>query len=307
MRIILRWCWLLVHLRIDRVHMPMERNKKGEYIGMVGTLLVHLAVGILLLLLTLAVSKPDEEKGGIPVVLGDSEAAQGWNDPSLINVDILNERATIVAETEADQFSEENLVVQEQEETVAVKPLKEKKREATPHKSMPIKKEKSEAEKVAEAQRLAEEKVERERRAAEEAARKNVANAFGKGSQMEPSRGTAVTGNGVEGVPTGYPTSGAHSGTGGYGTFDLGGRALGRGSSLPKPIYAVQEEGRVVVNITVNPAGVVIATSINLSQTRTSNQSLRRAAEEAARKARFEAVNGVNNQVGTITYYFNLR
>ena len=30
-------------------------------------------------------------------------------------------------------------------------------------------------------------------------------------------------------------------------------------------------------------------------------------AEDAAKKARFNAVDGVNNQTGTITYYFNLR
>ena len=30
-------------------------------------------------------------------------------------------------------------------------------------------------------------------------------------------------------------------------------------------------------------------------------------AEDAAKKARFNAVDGVNNQTGTITYYFNLK
>ena len=95
------------------------------------------------------------------------------------------------------------------------------------------------------------------------------------------------------------------TGTGGYGTFDLGGRSLGTGS-LPKPVYNVQEEGRVVVNITVNPAGQVISTSIS-PQTNTVNSALRKAAEDAAKKARFNTIDGVNNQTGTITYYFNLR
>ena len=72
------------------------------------------------------------------------------------------------------------------------------------------------------------------------------------------------------------------------------------------PVYNVQEEGRVVVSITVNPAGHVIATSIN-RLTNTVNSTLRKAAEDAAKKARFNAVDGVNNQTGTITYYFNLR
>ena len=96
-------------------------------------------------------------------------------------------------------------------------------------------------------------------------------------------------------------------GIGGEGTLDLGGRSLGAGTSLPKPVYNVQEEGRVVVNITVNPAGQVIATSINLSHTNTPNRFLRKAAEDAAKKARFEAVERMTNQIGTITYNFKLR
>ena len=170
----------------------------------------------------------------------------------------------------------------------------------------PVKKpEKIEAEKAAEAKRLAEEKAERERKAAEEAARKRVAGAFGKGAQMEGNKGTSATGTGTEGSKDGNSSTGAKTGTGGYGTFDLGGRSLGTGS-LPKPAYNVQEEGRVVVNITVSPAGQVIATSIN-PRTNTVNSVLRKAAEDAARKARFNTVSGVTNQTGTITYYFNLR
>ena len=39
----------------------------------------------------------------------------------------------------------------------------------------------------------------------------------------------------------------------------------------------------------------------------TVNSVLRKAAEDAAKKARFNTVEGVNNQTGTITYYFNLK
>ena len=92
---------------------------------------------------------------------------------------------------------------------------------------------------------------------------------------------------------------------GSYGTFDLNGRSLGS-EGLPIPVYNVQDEGRVVVTIVVNPEGKVIATSIN-KRTNTVNPALRRAAEEAARRARFNAVSGVNNQSGTITYYFKLK
>ena len=137
----------------------------------------------------------------------------------------------------------------------------------------------------------------------EEAARKRVAGAFGKGAQMG-SKGS-TEGTGVQGSPTGNSSTGATAGTGGYGTFNLGGRSIGEGG-LPRPVYNVQDEGKVVVTITVNPAGQVIGTSIN-RQTNTVNPALRKAAEDAAKKARFNTVSGLNNQTGTITYYFNLK
>ena len=287
-----------------------DGRKKGEYIGVLGALLVHVAVIALLLLVRFAIPQPNEDAGGVPVMLGNVDAAHGFDDPSLVDVDILPQEAA-PAEVAPEVPSEQDLLTQTEEETVAIKPKTEPKKETVKPKEVtkpkePVKKpEKTAAEKAAEAQRLAEAKAERERIAAEEAARNKVANAFGKGAQMGGNKGTAASGEGVEGSKDGNSSTGAKTGVGGYGTFNLGGRSLGTGS-LPKPAYDVQEEGRVVVNITVNPSGAVIATSIS-PQTNTVNASLRRAAENAAKKARFNTIEGVNNQTGTITYYFNLR
>ena len=290
----------------------MDRRKKGEYVGALGALLVHVAVIALLILVSFTVPQPDEDAGGIPVMMGNVDAARGFDDPSLVDVDVLDEEAPAPAQTQPELPSEQDLLTQTEEETVTLKPkTEEPKKETVKPKEVvkpkkPVKKpEKTEDEKAAEAKRLAEEKAERERKAAEEAARKKVAGAFGKGSQMTGNKGTSAGGTGTEGSKEGNSSTGAKTGTGGYGTFDLGGRSLGTGS-LPKPAYNVQEEGRVVVNITVNPAGQVVATSIN-PQTNTVNSVLRKAAEDAARKARFNTVDGVTNQTGTITYYFNLR
>ncbi|WP_288361221.1 TonB family protein [uncultured Bacteroides sp.] len=290
----------------------MDRRKKGEYIGALGALLVHVAVIALLILVSFTVPQPDEDAGGVPVMMGNVESARGFDDPSLVDVDVLDEDAAAPAETAPELPSEQDLLTQTEEETVALKPkTEESKKETVKPKEVakpkePVKKpEKTEAEKAAEAKRLAEEKEERERKAAEEAARKRVSGAFGKGAQMEGNKGTSAGGTGTEGSKEGNSSTGAKTGTGGYGTFDLGGRSLGTGS-LPKPAYNVQEEGRVVVNITVNPAGQVISTGIN-PQTNTVSSALRKAAEDAAKKARFNTVDGVTNQTGTITYYFNLR
>ena len=290
----------------------MDRRKKGEYIGALGALLVHVAVIALLILVSFTVPQPDEDAGGVPVMMGNVESARGFDDPSLVDVDILDEDAATPPETAPELPSEQDLLTQTEEETVTLKPkTEEPKKETVKPKEVtkpkePVKKpEKTEAEKAAEAKRLAEEKAERERKAAEEAARKRVSGAFGKGAQMEGNKGTSASGTGTEGSKEGNSSTGAKTGTGGYGTFDLGGRSLGTGS-LPKPAYNVQEEGRVVVNITVNPAGQVISTGIN-PQTNTVSSALRKAAEDAAKKARFNTVEGVTNQTGTITYYFNLR
>ena len=270
----------------------MNRKKKGKYIGLAGALLVHVVVIALLILVGFTLPEQSEE-GGVPVMMGEVPDAWGAADPSLVEVDVMPEETA----PEMPEEVEQDMLTQEEEETVAIKPkAEEKKKEAK-------KTEKTAAEKAEEARKLAAEKAERERKAAEEAARKRVAGAFGKGAQMG-SKGT-TEGEGVQGSPTGNSSSGATAGTGGYGTFNLGGRSIGEGG-LPRPVYNVQDEGKVVVTITVNPAGQVIATSIN-RQTNTVNPALRKAAEDAAKKARFNTVSGLNNQTGTITYYFNLK
>ena len=62
--------------------------KKNKVTGWVGTIVLH--VVLLLLLLLVAISKPKaQEEGGVPVMLGNMEMAQGNADPyTLTDVDI---------------------------------------------------------------------------------------------------------------------------------------------------------------------------------------------------------------------------
>lgn len=278
--------------------------KKNKVIGIVCTVVLHLLVLLLLFLLKLTVPA-EQEEGGVPVMLGNTELAGGEADPyTLTEVDMMpSEEPSSSQEAAEAPAVEQPMITQQDEPSLQVK--KETPKKETPKKEQPKKtpvktetkpvnkpKEKTEAEKRAEAEK-----------AAAQAAANKIAGAFGKGSQMG-SKGNA-SGAGLQGSPTGNSSTGKTSGVGGYGTFDLNGRSLGSGN-LPVPVYNVQDEGRVVVTIVVNPAGQVISTSIN-KRTNTVNPALRRAAEEAARKARFNAVDGVNNQSGTITYYFKLR
>ena len=289
--------------------------KKHRITGLIGTLVLHVLVLVFLLLV--AISKPKmQEEGGVPVMLGNMEVAQGNADPyTLTDVDVLDEpqlpTETTVPEPVPETPVKSDMITQEDEPTIAVskketpKPTpKTEKVKKKPVQKEPVKpKEKTEAEKKAEAEKLAAEKKAAEQKAAAEAAAKKIAGAFGKGTQTG-SKGTGTTGDGIQGSPTGNSSEGQSSGVGGKGSWNLNGRSLG--GNLPLPEYKVQEEGKVVVTITVDPAGVVIDTSIN-KQTNTTNAALRKAAEDAARKARFNAVTGVNNQTGTITYYFKLK
>ena len=129
--------------------------------GALGALLVHVGVIALFILVSFEVPQPDEEAGGVPVVMGNVEAAQGWDDPSLVDVDVLEE-VQPVAEAAPELPSEQDLLTQAEEETVVIKPKTEKpkekplkpketvkpKKEAKPKE--PVKKpEKTEAEKAA--------------------------------------------------------------------------------------------------------------------------------------------------------------
>ena len=257
-----------------------------------------------------------QEEGGVPVMLGNTELAAGDADPyTMTEVDVLPQPPASVPEPEAmpaEPEVKQPLITQADEPSVQVKkeepkkekPKKEKKplkktENKTPQKE-PAKKvepekkpEKTEAEKRAEAERLA-----------AQAAASKIAGAFGKGSKMG-NKGNAETGAGLQGSTAGNSDTGKTTGVGWNGAFDLNGRSLGEGG-LPAPVYNVQDEGRVVVTIVVNPSGQVVRTSIN-KRTNTVNPALRKAAEEAAKKARFNTVEGVDNQSGTITYYFKLK
>lgn len=254
---------------------------KSQIQGAVATLAVH-AVAVVLLLLLVMRTPQLEAESGIPVMLGNTELAQGhtesyqFTEVSSVKSDMPNiENAP---QTQPKPQVEEPLITQPDEPTIEM---------PTP--------EEIEAQKRAEAERLAAER-----------AAQQMASAFGKGFEMG-SKGTAeeAAAEGTQGTQEGVAGADKAVGIGVQGTFDLNGRSIS-GSGLPVPVNTVQDEGRVVVNITVNPAGQVIATSIN-RRTNTVNPDLRKAAEDAAKRARFNKIDGVDEAHGTITYYFKLK
>ena len=121
------------------------------------------------------------------------------------------------------------MLTQEDEETVAIKPKAEPKKEEV--KKKPEKPEKTEAEKAEEARKLAEAKAERERREAE-GLLERVAGAFGKGAQMGSEGTTEGTGLCRE-CPPGNPPGRQSSRNGRLRELSLGG-SIGQGG-LPHP------------------------------------------------------------------------
>lgn len=279
--------------------------KNNRLQGIIGTVVVHLIILLILFVVTLHAATPDEESG-VPVMLGSAELSQGDADPyTLTEVDVLDELQpeTAPADPSVETPSEQEMLTQDLEETVAMKPQKKPVKPKTEVKAPPKKQPEQPKQPTKTPEQIAAEKRAAAEKAAAEEAAKKIAGAFGKGSSMG-NRGTGTTGSGVQGSSTGNSNTGKSTGVGGVGSWDLNGRSLT--GSLPIPVYNVQDEGRVVVTIVVNPSGRVISTSIN-KRTNTVSTALRRAAEEAARKARFNVIDGVNNQTGTITYYFKLR
>jgi TonB family protein len=107
----------------------------------------------------------------------------------------------------------------------------------------------------------------------------------------------------LEGTPEGSH-EGAGEGGGGIG-FDLAGRSVV--GSLPAPNYPNNKQGRVIVEITVDPGGVVVNAIYRARGSTTNDSQLINAAINAARRSRFSLIDAEGLQTGTITYNFRLK
>lgn len=269
---------------------------KEEIYGVAGsTVFCFIILLILLFTVLKTVISTDEE--GILVNFGTLDEGTGLFEPA--NTGSSNQTSVdAYIPPQPSVASEQVAISQNVEETVSIPDTKKADED----------KKKQEELRRAEDERRRVETAERQRRAEEErrqqAISNQVAGAFGIGNSNSTSQGSGG-GTGNEGSPQGNSDHGANTGVGGHGEFSLSGRSVGRGG-LPKPAYSIQEEGRIVVDITVNPKGQVIHYAIGKG-TNIDNASMRKSALEAASKATFNEISGNTNQSGTITYRYNLR
>ena len=297
--------------------------------GLIGTFIVHAIVLILIMLFGFFTPLPLPGEEGIVVNFGNTEQGFGNEEPAPAQQE--SQAAPAIEETKAVQSlppatppptrskAKEEVMTQNFEKTIAI--------ESATEKEARKKKEELDKQKKLDGQKQLQEQHERERQAEiarqqREAEQKKIAeinsrasNAFGAtgaGTTASQSTSQGVTfPGGNQGSPTGSPTSdnygnGANgSGSSGNGpSFSLSGRSA---LSLPKPAYPGNEEGIVVVSVTVDKYGKVTNAEAGVQGTNTSNTALIQAAKEAALKARFNAdPNAAAFQKGTITYRFVL-
>lgn len=260
---------------------------KEEIGGAVGTIIFFVLLLLILLFSYFTIASPPQELEGIPVMLGTEENAGGSTEPNM------SQSSPQPTPSVPDYAPEQPLITQTEEPTINVNAQREEEERR---------------------QRLAAEqqRIQQEREAADRKRREEEAKARAISQQMSGLFGENNTGSrgntegtGTQGVSTGNSTQGSPTGNGGIGTYDLGGRSVGSGG-LVQPRYNVNEDGTVVVNITVAPNGSVINAEIGRG-TNTPSTALRNESLRAARNTKFQAVTHTNNQQGTITYKFSLK
>jgi TonB family protein len=223
------------------------------------------------------------EEQGILVDFGNSNKGFGNFEPQMSNPAPAQPQPQTRQETQPEET-----ITQDTEETVAL-PSKPVEKPAEKPAEKPVEKPKETA-------KPAEEKP-AERTPDPRATFPGRGNAGNATSQGEAG------GAGNQGVPSGAPN--VHV----YGDgIEVGGGLAGRGieGGMPKPDYNINEQGKVVVSITVDKDGKVIIAVPGAKGSTTSDARLYEAARKAALKTKFVRNPNVVEQTGTITYIFKL-
>lgn len=280
-----------------------EENKNRVISASITAVIFGLLLLFLILFQLITPNPPFPESGGG----GGQELALGMMNVGNDDIDFGSMGAATEVVTDKEE-TKENILTDESGEVVPMaepKPeLKENKMVIKPVKPTPVKevvKEKTEAEKLS-----------------EKFKKNSGKNGGGIGNNEEAGQNGAPDGdpfkNGTGGSGTGTgggngdgdgtgtgPGKGPGFGGGKYG-IDLKGRAVVRPPKLPND---TKEEGKVVVEITVDTEGNVIEANPNGRGTTTSNAILKAKAKQAALATKFDVNGKFEEQKGTITIIFS--
>jgi TonB family protein len=276
------------------------KDYQSHIIAGVGTVIMLLLM--LLLLMKLSIVAPIQlEDEGIIITFGDADEGGGMPDvlPMPDPITQVEQQPAAPAPTPV-QPSDNDLIVQEDEESLALAKQNEEelKRQAEEQERLRQQRE--------EEARLEAERIEREKALAEQKAREEEA--IKKAQAMAALFGQSATDQGANAEnATSTPASTSKGNPVGknFGQVDgnmwsLQGRSV---RTMPKPSTDFKEPGKVVVSIRVDKAGNVVAASVG-DGTTISDRYTQQLAIDAARKAKF--TEGDKEQIGSITYNFKL-
>jgi TonB family protein len=245
--------------------------------------------------------QPEDE--GIVINFGETEEYEGGGMPDIIAMDEVSQpeqQPSVTTPTPA-QPSDNDLIVQEDEESLELAKQIEEEEKRKAEEAELLRKQ-QEAEAQAEAERIAREKALAEQKAREEEAIKKAQAAvamFGQAGSNEGANAENAT-DSPSNTNKGNPV-GKNFGQVDGNILSLPGRALL--GDMPKPSNDFKEQGKVVVNITVDKSGNVVGVSVG-DGTTISDRYTQQLALDAARKAKF--TEGETPQRGTIIYNFKL-
>ena len=275
----------------------MTKQTQSHIIALVGTIISMCLV--FLLLWWLQVKAPVQvEDEGIVVAFGDSEDGGGM--PDVRPLDAITQVEQIPAPAAPSRPSDNDLIVQEDEESLALAKQTEEEAKRKAQEEELIRKRREEEARV-EAERIAKEKALAEQRAKEQEAinkANQLAALFGQAGTAEGANADNASDSNTAGTKGNLVGKGMGITNGTQ--WSLYGRNVKR---LPKPSSDFAQAGLVVVQIMVDAAGNVTNATVTEGTT-ISDRATQQLALQAARQAKF--TEGDTPQIGKITYTFKL-
>ena len=256
----------------------MNTERKNKLNGILSTIVFHslLIVAFLFMGLTYHIPPPPEE--GISINFGYMNAGKSNIEPE----DNSDEAELIEEQIIEEIKNETKIITQEIEDAPIIEENPKEKEEQNNE-------ENNDAEEIIEEQKINKKALYTRKEANQE---KTQGNTKDEGNQGD-----------IEGTPNIENYNGGGIGENGI-AYELGGRSI---AVQPKPVYEIQEQGTVVVSITVDRLGNVIHALAGTKGSTTFNKYLLRKAKEAALKTKFKPKSDApENQQGKIIYHFRL-
>lgn len=301
-----------------KIRRKNDKDRGGRREGVIGTVLFHSLLLLFLMFFGIKAYLPEEE-AGLTVNYGDGDTGEGLFEPApqsaieeYLEPEPAAEPLPAPASVPDPAPIKEEIQTQDIEESLRIKAEQEKaaKEEAERQRAEAEKKRQEEERRKQEEERLRQEEAKRREEEAKRqkamAAGKSAFGNTGKGNDTSSASQGISGGSGNQGRPEGSVDSNNYEG-GGSGDghrYNLNGRVIS--GRIPEPAYNKNIEGFIVVSIEVDKQGNVISAKAGAAGTTIGDATLRKNAESAALKAKFNGIQENVIQSGTITFRYKL-